>query len=255
MKDTRLNTELKELEGLKKILNEKLNKLADLELTYSTLQTRLALFESEYYHRILSKYVEIDKLQAEIDKFYFAQKQYDNELKEKAFQSEEKANNSAKESEKYASFGVLYNQKFQPTPQLKNLYRELVKLLHPDLTKDEKEKERRHKIMLQVNEAYANGDIEMLEQIFYNVKNNIDTFDNNVSKIQQLKNQISSIDKKIIELKNSLNEIRNSDLYKIYIKVEDNLKNGVDILSKMEYSLKERIEFLTQQKNGLKEKH
>ncbi len=250
-----LTLELKELEELETLLQEKLNKLAEFELTYSTLKTQLALFENEYYYRVLFKYVEIDKLQAEIDQFYSSQNPNDNELKSKAYESAKKAYNSSKESEEYTSIGIKEEHKFQPTPELKNLYRELVKKFHPDLTTDEKEKERRHNLMLQVNEAYANGDIQKLKHILDNNKNNNAFFDNNTSKIQQLKDKIASIDKKIFELKNLLNDLRKSDLYQLYIKVENNIKNGVDIISQLENSLKGRIEFLTEQLTRLKGQH
>ena len=47
---------------------------------------------------------------------------------------------------------------FKPSQNLKQLYRDVAKLIHPDLATDEKERLRRQELMAQVNQAYENGD-------------------------------------------------------------------------------------------------
>jgi hypothetical protein len=54
---------------------------------------------------------------------------------------------------------------------VKKLYRELARLLHPDIALDEDEKARRHDLMAKENKAYAGGDEELLAQMLAEEQN------------------------------------------------------------------------------------
>jgi len=47
---------------------------------------------------------------------------------------------------------------FTPSENLKKLYREVAKRVHPDLATEESERQRRHELMAEANRAYAEGD-------------------------------------------------------------------------------------------------
>jgi DnaJ-domain-containing protein 1 len=49
--------------------------------------------------------------------------------------------------------------------KLKRLYRSLARRFHPDLAPDEKDRDRRNRVMAQINKAYQEGDMEMLESL------------------------------------------------------------------------------------------
>lgn len=49
--------------------------------------------------------------------------------------------------------------------KMKRLYRSLARRFHPDLAPDEKDRDRRNRIMSQINKAYQEGDMEMLESL------------------------------------------------------------------------------------------
>jgi hypothetical protein len=54
---------------------------------------------------------------------------------------------------------------FEPSPDLKALYRDAAKRLHPDLGTDEHSRDHRTRLMAEVNAAYAAGNEEALRRI------------------------------------------------------------------------------------------
>ena len=78
-----------ELQQKEEILSENENILADLELSLSTLQADLRSFEVGYFFKVGSKYVEIDELQATLDKILASKMPFDAKAKERAKESEE----------------------------------------------------------------------------------------------------------------------------------------------------------------------
>lgn len=67
---------------------------------------------------------------------------------------------------------MLTGQSVQPPPrvrpgeQARKLFRELMRAAHPDLVTDETERGRRGAFVARVNQAYARGDVEALQQLF-----------------------------------------------------------------------------------------
>jgi DnaJ-domain-containing protein 1 len=100
----------------------------------ATNQAQLHAFEREYLRVVGSRYTEIDRLEAQIAE-YMAYLE------------------SAKD--------------FKPFDSLKKLYRQVAKLIHPDLATDEKERVRRQNLMVEANLAYENQDEERLKVILH----------------------------------------------------------------------------------------
>ncbi|WP_312871313.1 hypothetical protein [Streptomyces lonarensis] len=67
---------------------------------------------------------------------------------------------------------MLTGQSVQPPPrvrpgeQARKLFRELMRAAHPDLVTDETERGRRGAFVARVNQAYARGDVDALQQLF-----------------------------------------------------------------------------------------
>jgi len=87
------------------------------------------------------------------------EEQLDSEYKE----YEEKLNNMSsdlQEALNRKNFGVLSEE---DSKELKRIYRKLIKKLHPDLNKDNSEKNKN--LLIQVTRAYENGDLETLRNL------------------------------------------------------------------------------------------
>src|SRR5690606_24773802 len=55
--------------------------------------------------------------------------------------------------------------KFKPSDSMKKLFRELARLIHPDLVLGTEDKARRHEVMAKANRAYEDGDENLLAKI------------------------------------------------------------------------------------------
>lgn len=231
------------------LLQQKQEILTERELTFFTLEADLHSFEIEYYLKVGDKYVHIDRLQATLDNVLASKIPHDASAKKRAVESNQKAQQSANDAEQFKQRHENKQNKFEPTPELRSSYRELAKLLHPDLTLDPKEKERRHKLMQQINEAYQVGDLQKLKDIYETEKNNPENIkgDDIGSSLVRAIRKIAQIEKRIAELENSLNELRKTDLYILFEAVNKEARKGNDLLEKMSIELESRIAFLQKQ--------
>jgi hypothetical protein len=249
MKPSSQTPEEVELRQKEDLLQQRQELLTERELVLSTLQANLHSFEIEYYLKVGEKYVHIDRLQATLDNILASKAPKDVNAKKRAAESNKKAQQSEHDAEQYKQLNETRQNKFEATPELKSLYRELAKLLHPDLTLDPKEKERRHKLMQQINEAYQADDMKKLTEIWEAEKNNPENIkgDDIGSALVRAIRKIAQIEKRIAALEYELQQLRKTDLFVLFETVEKEAAKGIDQLKIMEAELESRITFLQNQ--------
>ena len=239
-----------ELRQKEDLLKQRQIILAELELTLSTISANLRQFEIEYYLSVGSKYVEIDQLQAILDKILSSKFPFDKAASKKASESQKKADQSARDAEEVKGKHRGKN-KFEPTSELKVMYRELAKLLHPDLTLDETEKERRHELMQQLNKAYQNGDLRTLHDILESERNNPEsiTGEDIGSELVRTIRKIAQVEKRIKQLEADIESLRTTDLFLLQEAAAKETQQGGDLLHRLSVDLDGRIRFLREQVN------
>jgi len=250
MNDLKQTPEEIELHQKEELLHQKQELLTERELALSTLQADLHSFEIEYYLKVGEKYVHIDRLQATLDNILASKAPKDVNARKRAADSSQKAQQSEREAEQYKQLKEEDERsKFQPSPELKALYRELAKLLHPDLTLDPKEKQRRHKLMQQINAAYQAGDLKKLNDIWEAEKNNPENIkgDDIGSALVRAIRKIAQIEKRIAVLEHDIEQLRKTDLFVLFEVVEKEAARGIDQLTVMAEELASRIAFLQNQ--------
>ncbi len=238
--------ELKQKEAL---LQEKLNELTELELSLSTLQADLRSFEVEYYLKVGSKYVELDNLQATLDALLASKIPSDVKAQRRASESKAKSEQTARDAEQFQDVQQNRPDKFQATDELKTIYRELAKLLHPDLTLDPEEKERRHGLMQQINEAYQSCNLKKLQNIWEAERNNPENIkgDDVGSALVRAIRKIAQAEKRIGEAQEELEQLRKTDLHILFETVKKESEKGNNLLEKMSGELDSQMIFLRNQ--------
>lgn len=126
--------------------------------------------------------------------------------------------------------------------ELKSLFRKLAKRYHPDLVPEPAEKEKREKIMVEVNQAYADKDLKALmslmdrpEHVSKPVEKSRD------EEVSDLYAEASRLDGVIQELEYQLSEYLNSQMMKLMLDVSMARNNGRDLLAEMAKELLEKI--------------
>ena len=125
----------------------------------ATHRSELIAFERRYLEVVGSRYAELDALEAQIAEAIARSRPTDRSARQKA----ESARARAQESEE--AMGDVGGEDSAPefaTDELKALYRQAAKELHPDLTSDAEERERRKKAMAELNRAYEECDEERI---------------------------------------------------------------------------------------------
>lgn len=252
---TKQTPEEVELQIKEDLLKTKQESLTELELALSTLSGDLRSFEIEYYAKVGTKYAQIDRMQATLDKILLSKTPTSKIFQKKAQESQAKANKSFSNQEEFSKRHKENSPKFEATSELKSLYRELAKLLHPDLVLDPVEKKRRHSLMQVINEAYQTNNFEKLIQIYNEEKNNPDLIkgEDIGSSLVRIIRKISQIDLRIAQIQEELKTIEKSDLYKLLMTIQNEKSRGIDLLDKLQTDLESQIEFIKNQVENLKD--
>jgi chromosome segregation ATPase len=152
-----MTPEEQELQRIEADIDELKNRLARAEEALANRTAVLAVFRARYRKVIAPLKAQSDRLEAELAAFEAA---IDPSTEEVARDRRERAW-AAEEIAKSAPESVLP----KPTEDLRELFRHVARLAHPDLGHDDVDRERRTRLMQAANEAYRSGDGAMLERI------------------------------------------------------------------------------------------
>jgi hypothetical protein len=141
-----------------------------------------------------------------------------------------------------------------PEASLKNLYRYLARRFHPDLASDAADRERRNRLMAMINEAYDQGDADLLrylgDQPFaMDTAESLDTL-----RLHQLQAMTNELAERIEQATQARAGLMHNDLMRL--KVEEKLakRQGRDLLREMSQQMEqeywERVAQLEELRRG-----
>jgi chromosome segregation ATPase len=133
----RLSPEEEELASKRDELALLQGELADRELYLASLRVELSIFEGRYLRVVGVLYAELDEWKAKI-----AQLVAEEEGTEESRSAAAEARTQAEESYSAAHGEAAKATEFTRSPELKKLYRDVAKRVHPDLATDEADRAR-----------------------------------------------------------------------------------------------------------------
>ena len=232
--------ELRELEAL---LAEFEEEVPEKELELETLKAEIRAFGIKYLRILGAKYAELDRLKARIAELNAKANPQDQQAQEEA----EEASAQAEETES-AQAGIDQNKaippKFEASEALRKLFRQLAKLIHPDLASDEEERIRRTKLMAVANVAFDDGDEEKLRSIMADWEERPEAVIGNdlASQQERLSRKIEAMQRRLQSIEQALTSIHDSYLYRLKVKAEDADAEGNDLLADMVIAVEQEID-------------
>ncbi len=237
--------EERELAKKKAELGHLSSELAERELELATFRAEMLAFEKRYLRTVGLRYAQLDDIEAKIADFFARSNPEDDqaqhaaeEAKARASESSEAAGDDVPEDEK--------PQPFTPTEDLKKLFREVAKAVHPDHGLDS-EKARRTELMGKANNAFAAGDEDTLRQILRDWRDRPESVEGEGvgADLVRMIRQIAAIEDRIENIAVEIAELSETELHKIKVQVEEAETEERDLLAEMAQQLDDEIEDAT----------
>ncbi len=220
-----------ELNKKRAVLERLMDRLADSEEEMAGLRAALEQFEARYTMEVGRLYADLDEIEARIAEEEFKLVPDDEEIKKKAEELRRRAEESAARAEAAEAFAA--NR--APTPEAKKAYHKLARTIHPDLALDPAEKEKRHSLMAQLNEAYSAGDQARLNKMVEEFRNSPDLIKGDTigDKLVRAIRQIAQVKVRLNELREEKQLAEASELYVLREKILGESIEGRDVLKQM----------------------
>ena len=225
--------------------------LAQRELDVATLRIELHAFEQRYLRIVGVKFAEVDDLEAQIAEALNRRNPSDETTRQRAEDARAKATESAAAA---GAVELAPAEGFKPSDDLRSLYREIAKRIHPDLATDDAERAKRNQLMAEVNRAYADGDEARLRAILDEWETSPDAVTGEgigaelirtIRKIHQVQARLAAIEVEVAALSAS-------ELAVLKARAESEQMKGLDVLAQMAAQLDEQIVQLRQKRDALK---
>jgi len=239
-----LSPEEIELVDKKKELAILEEELSQRELDSATVNADLLAFERKYFRLVGRLFADLDDLEdieARIAELEANVNPTDKEAQEKAKEALHRSIDSQK-SISLISDGNK-KEKFEPSDNLKKLYRQAAKTVHPDLATEINSQQLRQILMAELNLAYEKGDEEKIIDIIRQWETSPEAVEGDgveaeltrvIRKIAQVQNRLLLIDSEIMALKDST-------LWNLKKECDSAEEVGRDLLSEMAENLNAKI--------------
>jgi len=132
---------------------------------------------------------------------------------------------------------------FIPSPELKRLFREVAKRIHPDFCRDASDLESRTRFMAEANHAYEAGDAEALQRILDEYQDGADAVKGEGigAELIRIIRQISQAKERVAAIEQELSALRQSEIALLKKQAEEREQEGRDLLADLATAVREEI--------------
>jgi len=214
--------------------------LAERELRAANLRAELAAFERQYLHFVGSRYAELDEWRARFAERLALACPEDQRAQRGAREARARADQTKSAA---GEKSLEAPRAFVATPEMKRLFRDVAKRLHPDLTSDRNDRAKRQNLMVQANRAYQHGDQEGLVKILTEYEHSPEAVagEGPGAELVRVIRRVSQVRSRLAEIEAEMQQLLRSDLHQLKQRVDEAERSGHDILKKMIAKVDEQI--------------
>jgi hypothetical protein len=222
--------------------------LAERELELVDLRAQLAAFEGLYLRQVGRLYSELDQWKARILELKARQ----NPATTTNAEAEE-ARRQARATHDAAYGRAADRSEFATSSDLKKLFRDAAKRIHPDFAKDSEDLSRRNHLMSEANRAYETGDADTLRRIIDECQDGPDTVEGEGigPELIRIIRQISLGTSRLASIERELEHLQQSDLYLFKRQADEMKQQGRDLLKELAATVREKIDHAEQDYEAL----
>ena len=221
--------------------------LLDRERGLAAFSGELHAFETTYRKALGARYARLDELAELLD-----------ESAERVVEDGEPGPDDVGPAERYPGQGLPGGQNWawgerepEKEPErravvnedARRLFRQLARLIHPDLAGDPQERERRTNLMVAANDAYEQGDVAALERLLedWHASPEAVTGSGAAAELERTLRRIAQVEASIIRIDEELAELDASAMGWLRRRVEKAAREGWDLLAHMVRELDRQI--------------
>ena len=219
-----------ELDAKKAELSDLETKLVDRELDLVSETAAVRAFESVYINRVGVIYAELDEINSEIAAILARRSPEEPQFLRNAQEAANRARASRSEVDQSDDKAIPSAERSE---DLVKLYRKAARILHPDLTTDEAEKDRRRIAMAAVNEAYEKGDFETIQRVLKDWDASPESIpgDGIVAELIRVIRRLSQVRTRLLEIEKTIDALRLTDIFVLFKQHEESKSRGEDLLA------------------------
>lgn len=213
--------------------------LVDRELFLANLRGELSVFEGRYLREVGVLYAELDEWKAKLAELLAREADTDA-----ARSAANEARAQANESYSVAHGEAASAKEFAPSPELKSLYREVAKRIHPDMATGEADRANRDRLMADASRAYRQGDAETLRNILQEYENSPESVQGVgvAADLLRVLLQIKRLEKRLDQIEGDIATLYASDLAKLMAKAEVCRKEGRNLVAEIASAVRTKID-------------
>ena len=244
------------IEELQLDLQLKRHQIAEMTLDLEDLKLEVRHFQKAYNLRVAGTYIELDKVNLSMKEYRLRLRLVREgvsqaEIEERVvscFKSERQrlehyesnTTELEKEIEKKSSKNKLSASQ---TKQVRKLYLELAKAYHPDKSaEDEKGYEQQKQMMVVINRAYEDQDLDTLKRISVKSADEIELQNQTFAEKKKLLiQQLNSTMRSVGDLRLEINRIKSGEIYQLKQEVNKTRKKGIDLIANLVKDIQRKV--------------